>query len=411
MATQPDLGITNPYALDDTQFQAAVDLLKAAEAGGRRVLGRLHQADRTRSTNGNTVIGTTWQVIANLLQGADPAVQVEVDQARRGRDRLVRHLDDQLEDQEPQLRLHVRQPHHLGAESTSRSPSTSARPRATRSRAPWPSTRTTATSSTPTTTAYWEDVWYWTTPVAECLDGRTDVTCKDFDAGSRPGPRSAAADPSDARPLTTARTPRRSAPRAVPSPDAMTVTTPPTAARTAPIAARRAARGVAASPPADPPRGCSWPRPIGWLVIVYLGSLRDPVPQRVLHARRVHAARRSTSPPSTTSPSCSSDPYPGITLRTVAMAAAVTVDLRRPGLPDRLLHGPGRVAARSAALLVVAVIVPLWASYLDQGLLVAAHPGRGGHAELAARAARACRARATATSRSGSSSPTSGCRT
>ena len=26
--TQPDLGITNPYALDDTQFQAAVDLLK-----------------------------------------------------------------------------------------------------------------------------------------------------------------------------------------------------------------------------------------------------------------------------------------------------------------------------------------------------------------------------------------------
>ena len=28
MKTQPDLGITNPYALDDTQFQAAVDLLK-----------------------------------------------------------------------------------------------------------------------------------------------------------------------------------------------------------------------------------------------------------------------------------------------------------------------------------------------------------------------------------------------
>ncbi len=28
MATRPELGITNPYALDETQFQAAVDLLK-----------------------------------------------------------------------------------------------------------------------------------------------------------------------------------------------------------------------------------------------------------------------------------------------------------------------------------------------------------------------------------------------
>ena len=28
MKTKPDLGITNPYALDETQFDAAVDLLK-----------------------------------------------------------------------------------------------------------------------------------------------------------------------------------------------------------------------------------------------------------------------------------------------------------------------------------------------------------------------------------------------
>ena len=24
---------------------------------------------------------------------------------------------------------------------------------------------------------YWTDVWYWTTPTEECLDGRTDATC------------------------------------------------------------------------------------------------------------------------------------------------------------------------------------------------------------------------------------------
>ena len=26
-------------------------------------------------------------------------------------------------------------------------------------------------------TAYWEDVYYWNTPTANCIDGRTDVQC------------------------------------------------------------------------------------------------------------------------------------------------------------------------------------------------------------------------------------------
>ena len=28
--------------------------------------------------------------------------------------------------------------------------------------------------------AFWKDVWYWQTPEATCVDGRTDVQCKDF---------------------------------------------------------------------------------------------------------------------------------------------------------------------------------------------------------------------------------------
>jgi putative spermidine/putrescine transport system substrate-binding protein len=28
--------------------------------------------------------------------------------------------------------------------------------------------------------SYFENVWYWSTPQAQCLDGRTDVTCKDY---------------------------------------------------------------------------------------------------------------------------------------------------------------------------------------------------------------------------------------
>jgi len=67
-ATKPELGITNPYELDDKQFQAAVDLLK----GQRSIIGE-YWSDYTKEisafTNRNSVVGTTWQVIANLLQG------------------------------------------------------------------------------------------------------------------------------------------------------------------------------------------------------------------------------------------------------------------------------------------------------------------------------------------------------
>ena len=43
MATQPDLGITDPYALDQTQFDAAIALLEQQQALGVTVLGGVHR--------------------------------------------------------------------------------------------------------------------------------------------------------------------------------------------------------------------------------------------------------------------------------------------------------------------------------------------------------------------------------
>jgi putative spermidine/putrescine transport system substrate-binding protein len=67
-ATKPELKITNPYELDDAQFKAAVDLLKQQ----RTIIGE-YWSDYTKEqaafTQGNSVVGTTWQVIANLLAG------------------------------------------------------------------------------------------------------------------------------------------------------------------------------------------------------------------------------------------------------------------------------------------------------------------------------------------------------
>jgi putative spermidine/putrescine transport system substrate-binding protein len=31
---------------------------------------------------------------------------------------------------------------------------------------------------------FWDTIWYWRTPEAACVDGRTGVACKDFDAWS-----------------------------------------------------------------------------------------------------------------------------------------------------------------------------------------------------------------------------------
>jgi putative spermidine/putrescine transport system substrate-binding protein len=67
-ATKPDLGIDNVYELDDKQFQAAVDLLKTQ----RKYIGE-YWSDYTKEqaafTQGDSLVGTTWQVIANLLGG------------------------------------------------------------------------------------------------------------------------------------------------------------------------------------------------------------------------------------------------------------------------------------------------------------------------------------------------------
>jgi putative spermidine/putrescine transport system permease protein len=57
------------------------------------------------------------------------------------------------------------------------------------------------------------------------------------------------------------------------------------------------------------------------------------------------------------------DPYPGITLRTVAMASAVTVTCAILALPIAFFMARV-VPSRFRNALVVAVIVPLWASYL-----------------------------------------------
>jgi putative spermidine/putrescine transport system substrate-binding protein len=66
MATQPDLEITDPYELDEEQFNAAVELLKQQN----NMVGE-YWSDATKQiqsfTSGNSTAGTSWQYQVNQL--------------------------------------------------------------------------------------------------------------------------------------------------------------------------------------------------------------------------------------------------------------------------------------------------------------------------------------------------------
>jgi putative spermidine/putrescine transport system permease protein len=103
--------------------------------------------------------------------------------------------------------------------------------------------------------------------------------------------------------------------------------------------------------------------PVGWLVGVYLGSLfvlllsafwtADPFTAEVIREFTLDNFRRIIESPV----------YRDVTQRTVVMATAVTVTCALLAFP--LAYYMARIAStRTRNLLVVAVLMPLWASYL-----------------------------------------------
>jgi putative spermidine/putrescine transport system substrate-binding protein len=180
MTTNPELGIKNPYSLDDKQFAAAVDLLKKQKPAVGEYWGD-YTKQISSFQNGNTVLGTTWQVIANVLQGSDPAVPVEVVKPVEGAtgwsdtwmiNSKTKNINCSYKflDHITSAEINIQIAEYFGEAPGNRN--------------------SCALAANPdhcdifhaAETDYWKDVWYWTTPTAKCLDGRTGVTCKDFAA-------------------------------------------------------------------------------------------------------------------------------------------------------------------------------------------------------------------------------------
>ena len=73
MATKPELGITNPYALDQTQFDAAIEALKAQKPQVGQYWS-LYTDQQASLESGGVTLGTSWQVIVNLASANNPKI-------------------------------------------------------------------------------------------------------------------------------------------------------------------------------------------------------------------------------------------------------------------------------------------------------------------------------------------------
>jgi putative spermidine/putrescine transport system substrate-binding protein len=173
MATQPDLGITNPYALDQTQFDAAIALLDAQKALASQYWA-LYTDQQASLENGDVLAGTTWQVIVNLAQANGAKID-----AVKPKEGATGWSDTWM------LSSKAKNPNCMKLWMD-----WIASPWANSQVAVWfgeaPSNaKSCALDGMADHCAtfhaeeddYWTDVWYWTTATEACLDGRTDVTC------------------------------------------------------------------------------------------------------------------------------------------------------------------------------------------------------------------------------------------
>ncbi len=173
MATQPDLGITDPYALDQTQFDAAIELLNQQKDLTSQYWGD-YTVQQASLENGDVLAGTTWQVIVNLASanGAKIDAVKPVEGATGWSDTWM-------------LSSKAKNPNCMKLWMD-----WIASPWANSQVAVWfgeaPSNAKSCeldgmaehcTTFHAADDEYWKDVWYWTTATEECLDGRTDAKC------------------------------------------------------------------------------------------------------------------------------------------------------------------------------------------------------------------------------------------
>jgi putative spermidine/putrescine transport system substrate-binding protein len=172
MKHKPALKITNPYALDSTQLAAAVSLLKSQ----RKAVGE-YWANYTKEVEafeqGDSVLGTTWQVIDNLING-DKKATVKAIEPSEG---ATGWSDTWM------IAAHAQHPNCMYKwMNWIVSPKINAQVAEWFGEAPAQTLACKHTSDPKFCTDYYagdkqysDSLYYWTTPTTHCLDGRGNI--------------------------------------------------------------------------------------------------------------------------------------------------------------------------------------------------------------------------------------------
>jgi putative spermidine/putrescine transport system substrate-binding protein len=177
MQTNPELGIENPYQLNDEQFAAAVDLL---EAQSEHAIYWGTAAEQIQSFDSEeALVGTTWQYQANNLPDAPVAVTLPEEGSTGWSDTWMIHS----EAAHPNC-MYMWMNHMASADANAQA--TVWFGEAATSDAACEAAEAISEGHCDTFHAtdeeYFSRVWYWATPQADCADEDEATTCKDFDA-------------------------------------------------------------------------------------------------------------------------------------------------------------------------------------------------------------------------------------
>ena len=180
MGKNPDLKITNPYQLNQAQFDAAIDLLTQQRDNGALYWGT-YSDQVTSYAAEDVVIGTSWQFQVNLMQGeGEPIAGVLPDEGSTGWSDTWMIAKGA---KNPNC-MYLWMDHMMSAEANGMATvwfgEASTSPQAcafAETLSPGHCELTHATDE-----AYYEKIWYWSTPQADCADADAATTCKDQDA-------------------------------------------------------------------------------------------------------------------------------------------------------------------------------------------------------------------------------------
>ncbi len=180
MTKQPDLGIKNPYQLNEAQFAAAIALLETQRDNGANYWG-LYSDQVAQYASGDLVVGTSWQFQVNLMQAeGQPIAGILPNEGSTGWSdtwMIAKAAKN------PNC-MYQWMDHMMSAEANGQAtvwfgeaPTSQQACDYAETLSPGHCELTHAKDE-----AYYDKIWYWSTPQADCADADAATTCKDQDA-------------------------------------------------------------------------------------------------------------------------------------------------------------------------------------------------------------------------------------